>query len=376
MSNNQLDLFFSGSFNSYQGFQRILMTEEQLAAYFSEVLEYSLKNGFGEVNKELKRRFSEAELERLKGHQLKLHKSIRIVDTFFSDTLGVKFLKKLVWHAHHQTRNLESLKGDEQIAKARPVEVFEIKILILDPFKELAKIRAGSLFPNQKSDAVAEVFSSLSDLYKILRSVNHKMPTTTPTDLMDLVSAIQKYGPLSNVYVRFYNSLTEMPVYLISQFAFKGNLFEKQGSAIRKPWLVFVDDLTQNDDMFMQYSGNFDNIFGKPIVGKDGLPVRDNFGNKNFESEHSWAKPTKSQSISNADQCRELLAKNLLEEAIELRKSYHEKINDKNSRDLHIQWSAMLSDLSSQKSNGQIDKSTAETKRAEIFADFLQSLPE
>ena len=90
-----------------------------------------------------------------------------------------------------------------------------------------------------------------------------------PQFLLEQLSEIRKDDEF-NLEIKFYDLLTETPVYLISQFIMKGLLLHNR-SSINSPWMILVDDPTQEGDLFDYYSQNFDSIW---VEAKE-FPVRE-----------------------------------------------------------------------------------------------------
>lgn len=259
-------------FQSYQGFRRMFLTGREMYGYFDLLLEWSLKNGFGQMSA---KRWESLGEGLKKSYQT--YKGIRILDTFFSDTILSK-IPAIVEETH---RRKQKNQGE-----------FVFQLLLLDPYSPIAQIRADSIATIHSPEE--EIVKVLSRIYNGLKDVNPQRGSLSKSDmnLPSLLKYIHEWGPKSNVFVRFYNSLTIAPVYLISQFALKGLLLEGV-SSYNKPWLVFVDDIVQESDIYAQFSDNFNRIFGE-----DHGDV-DQYGCKIFrDTPLSWKWPFPNRALS------------------------------------------------------------------------------
>jgi predicted nucleotide-binding protein len=80
-------------------------------------------------------------------------------------------------------------------------------------------------------------------------------------DYLDkLLKDIKDLSDNPSLEIRFYDVLTEAPIYIFSQFIGKGLILYDQ-TAAHNPWLMFVDDITQKDDLYDYLSDNFDAIW-------------------------------------------------------------------------------------------------------------------
>lgn len=172
-------------------------------------------------------------------------KSIRLLDTFLSDSLDDDVLRDMF--------NLCLRYG------------FQMNILILDPFSQFAAERARALDTNP----LLEVDRALLNLRNSLRMaqrrrcVKSKANTekiSTATSLLENLQQLEQETSEISTEIRFYEALAETPVYLLSQFAAKGLLVHGR-TAANNPWLILVDDPSQIDDLYDHLSDNFNAIW-------------------------------------------------------------------------------------------------------------------
>ena len=242
----------SPHFEAFHGFAQLLMTGDEMRDYIKKKYKWSLTNGF--ANTEITKNFSSTDKK-----AFEQHRSIRLLGTFFSDSFDPNLLKKMIKEADSGT--------------------FEIKILMLDPYRDVAKKRGDALGLSPISaveDALKTILRSLKDIHGNIPSLTRKKNSKEEReDLFYLLEDVHKYGPKSNVYVRFYHSLTDSPIYLISQFVIKGLILEGVTSE-KKPWMVFVDSISQKGDIYDQYSNNFNLIFNNYRLDERGNPLLQN----------------------------------------------------------------------------------------------------
>ncbi len=191
------------------------------------------------------------------------HPSIRLLDTFFSDSLDVDILAEMF--------------------KLCRKHDFEIKILVLDPFSEFAEVRAESI--NSKLGPVGEINEALLNVRLALREAratrkpapNTKNDRASETLLRQQLKALQSEKGRIRLEVKFYKVLTEAPTYIVSQFVAKGLIIEGKTAALN-PWLILVDDTTQDKDLYDQFSDNFDAVWQlgeeNPLTKIDGQQRR------------------------------------------------------------------------------------------------------
>lgn len=214
-------------FQSLQGFNKLVWGEHQL------------------LLSQLKELFEFAEEKCFKKEDEK-YKAIRILDTFLSDSFILNMIKKIIANAK--------------------VDGYRTEILLLDPFSIFAESRARAL----SIDAVEEINSTLFCIREAIAEIREKrsLPRKDfeskkmkPQFLFDQLSAIRKF-PEFQLDIKFYELLTDTPMYLISQFIMKGFILHNRTS-MKNPWMIIVDDPTQEDDLFDYLSWNFDDIWAE-----------------------------------------------------------------------------------------------------------------
>jgi hypothetical protein len=237
----------SPQFQSIQGFNQLVSGEHhQLTSHLKHLFALSVETCF-------KNEYDTA------------HRSIRILDTFLSDSF--------------------ILDRIEEIIKNSKVFDYKVEILLLDPFSTFAQSRADAL----AVDAVREINQTLFQIRKSISIILKKHDLLrkefesrkmAPQFLLEQLSEIRKYDEF-NLEIKFYDLLTETPVYLISQFIMKGLLLHNR-SSINSPWMILVDDPTQEGDLFDHYSRNFDIIWHAAVESPEpDTQKKSVFGSRN-----------------------------------------------------------------------------------------------
>lgn len=142
---------------------------------------------------------------------------------------------------------------------------YTTRILILNPFSKQGELRGQIL----KINPVERVNIALFNFRNII--LKHEKKPLMPEQILfsdknqsnflieqleDIVKSGEKYG----IQIRFYNIFTEAPVYIISQFLAKGFMLYGRFAA-DSPWAVFVNDSTQDYDVYDTLSLNFDTVW-------------------------------------------------------------------------------------------------------------------
>jgi hypothetical protein len=188
------------------------------------------------------------------------YQTIRILDTFLSDSFILDMIKEII--------------ADSNIHK------YQVRILLLDPFSTFAESRANAL----SSNAIKEINNTLFKIREAISDIREKQSLSEeakdefksrkmdPQFLFEQLSGIREFKG-TNLDIKFYELLTDTPIYLISQFAMKGFILYNR-SSIKNPWMIFVDDPNQEDDLFDHFSRNFNNIWlkAKEIPKSKELP--------------------------------------------------------------------------------------------------------
>jgi len=184
------------------------------------------------------------------------YRTVRLLDTFFSDTMEPTALDELI-------------EGTLRYG-------YSIKLLLLDPVGRSAYSRAHALGVNpirETNKGIASLRNAIKRSEMGGRRYPQDLLERTREDSVEyLLDQLEDLRAAQNKYpieVRFYNVLTEAPVYVFHQHALKGNI--KYGvSAADNPWLVFVDDPHQSDDLYDFFVGNFDAIWDNASMLQPG----------------------------------------------------------------------------------------------------------
>jgi Predicted nucleotide-binding protein containing TIR-like domain len=252
----------SVEFQSYQGLQRVVRSSTGIYEPLNTLIEWL---------RLIQYRSFDPTTNETRAGIYEYKRSVRLLDTFLIGSMREDTLQKLV-------RDSIEYK-------------FPIQILILDPYSPLAQLRAMKISSeesgieeqgNQDSknsaifNAIGKVNLSLFNLLKAAREVeqigNPRLSRVKIPDIIDNPTSIDflekqlqmirmlKAKDLVDVEVKFYTEQTEVPVYIISRFVAKGLVFPNF-QASRNPWLIFVDDRTQSDDIYDNFSNAFDDIW-------------------------------------------------------------------------------------------------------------------
>jgi hypothetical protein len=152
-----------------------------------------------------------------------LKPEVRLLDTFFSDTLE-----------EAQVTNIVRLCRDFSSS---------LRILILNPHSSFAAARGKSL----KVSPLNEINKAIMKLRRAVRNVHDKSNVKLVLGEEEINSSdflrrqldqLQDERGEVSVSVRFYEVMTETPVYIISNFAAKGLIIDHH-SAAYNPWMVF-----------------------------------------------------------------------------------------------------------------------------------------
>lgn len=200
------------------------------------------------------------------------YKTIRLLDTFFSDSFPQSVLNALA----HNANKFQ----------------YKIQILLLDPLSSIARSRAHAL---DGIDPIEETNKGLNCIRKAMKckktSLRHISSHLRDQDyIYKQINDIKGSSHNYRTEVRFYNLLTEAPFYQIHQFAMKGQL-KHQVSARENPWLSFVDDPNQDDDIYDFLIDNFNAIWPDSLEYPEGREIyeRDTcFVAQDFKNKHTW----------------------------------------------------------------------------------------
>lgn len=250
-------------FQSYQGLQRVVRGNIGIYEPLNKLIDWL---------RQIQYRSIDPISEGVKIESYEYQRSVRLLDTFLIGSMKEDTLRKLV----HDSIEYK----------------FPIQVLILDPYSPLAQLRANKL--NSKttnnqptrnqavdsrelnlSNAIGKVNQSLFSLLNTTREEisledlsiqGIEIPEVADNRSIDFLERqldiIQKLKKRNfiDLEVRFYKEQTEVPVYLISRFVAKGLVFPNF-QASKNPWLIFVDDRTQQNDIYDNFSKAFDDIW-------------------------------------------------------------------------------------------------------------------
>lgn len=177
----------------------------------------------------------------------KTYSKILIADTFFSDSFPIEELKKLFVKAIELNKSLGKGKEDEKI---------HFKFLLLNPFSELARVRASAL----DSDSMSNIYWRLNTG---LRNILQARGVDTNEDdyqtkqakieyLEFMLREIIKAQEDQHFEVAFTSEYTDLPCYIIGPYALKGVIFP-DSTARLNPWWVYVDDPIEEKDSYTKY---------------------------------------------------------------------------------------------------------------------------
>lgn len=186
-----------------------------------------------------------------------LKPEVRLLDTFFSDTLEETHVTEIV----RLCRDFSS----------------SLRVLILNPHSSFAAARGKSL----KVNPLNEINKAIMKLRRAVRNVHDKSNAKlvlgeeeiNPSDFLhrQLDQLQDERGEVS-VNVRFYEVMTETPVYIISNFAAKGLIIDHH-SAAYNPWMVFLDNPYQDGDIFDCLKKSFDTIWDNSSAERPLVPI-------------------------------------------------------------------------------------------------------
>lgn len=200
------------------------------------------------------------------------YNEICLLDTFFSDSFPPSLLNNIISKSNENG--------------------FSTQILILNPFSELAISRSRAIGQNrfiEVNKAIRNVRQGIALLENSKISPNDlgrffEKSKTNPDFIFEQLNQLRiEKGNDVLVDIKFYNRLSEVPVYILGPFIAKGIILVDT-SAEYNPWLIFVDDSSCNGDLYDSYRKNFLNLWNEA----DEMPGRsratDFDGNKIFIS--------------------------------------------------------------------------------------------
>jgi len=237
-------------FHSYQGLHEILPNGEALNEFIKHIANLIEKNEF--------------ELENI---STDIKKEIKILDTFFSDTIDP--------NQEDNKNKKDDSKNLRLLFSAALDKGYEIQILVLNPYSNAAEERVKTL---QDLTPVQEINKSL---YRIRQSIfsysdgfseeERKEKWSKGGFIAQQIQEIKKYN--GKIDIKFYNQLTEMPVYIIGDILLKG-LLTSFGTAANNPWLVFVNDKSHNNDTYDYLYKNFNHIWADETTNATSFQLK------------------------------------------------------------------------------------------------------
>jgi len=213
----------SPQFQSYQVLRRITTTKSDFQDQLNWIVKWLEKNcQFIQINQR--------------------YLSIKFLDTFFSDSIDDEVLSN--------------------IFKLSLKYKYPIKILMLDPNSELSISRAHALHTSSVKEintALFMIINSINDSLgeRPLQKNKYQHNFNNFCFINEQLEIIKNKLDGINIQIRFYNVLTESPTYIISNFLAKGLILHGH-TAAQNPWMIFVDDITQERDIYDYLNDNFD----------------------------------------------------------------------------------------------------------------------
>lgn len=191
----------------------------------------------------------------MRSRQHKDNVDIKLIDTFFSQ-FPADILSQIFTNAR-----------DTQ---------WSVKILFLNPFSEQAQLRARLLNDSPIRRSNAGLFNILAAMkYCLLREsaseVTFNRDESNESFLHSQINELSELGKNNRISIRFYTEITATH-YIIDDFAVGGFLMHG-GQAIDGPHIVFVNDKSQDNDVFDSLNRNFDNIWNASSAVPSSIDV-------------------------------------------------------------------------------------------------------
>lgn len=185
-----------------------------------------------------------------------LKPEVRLLDTFFSDTLEEAHVADIV----RLCRDFSS----------------PLRILILNPHSSFAIARGKSLRVNPLSEVNRAIMKLRRAVSNVRDKPNVKLVVGeeefhSSDFLQRQLDQLQDERGEVSVSVRFYEVMTETPIYIISNFAAKGLIIDHH-SAAYNPWMVFLDNPYQDGDIFDCLKKSFDTIWDNSSAERPLVP--------------------------------------------------------------------------------------------------------
>jgi len=183
------------------------------------------------------------------------YKYLRIMDTFFSDTFDSKTLIQLI-----------------EKSKDKDLE-YEIQIILLNPFTEIATNRGQALKNENK------IYRLNRGLYKIKKAIlgediidpdkEFRENSSSPEYIYKQIEQIEEFKKIEayeNLEIRF-NKQINYPLYAISQFMFTTQYLIHRSTKNNK-WQLYVDDPNKESDYYDDLRIDFETTWteSKPLL--------------------------------------------------------------------------------------------------------------
>ena len=194
--------------------------------------------------RELENLFISSKIDGFNNNQIENWRYIRLLDTFFAN-----FPESVIEHIINDYLTFK----------------YSTQILILNPFSEIAQIRSDMLETSPLKRANLGLYT-----FRTQFLLKENIPITPRQEFESLkmdenlffeqLEDMTKRGSLYGMEFRFYDMLSESPVYIISRYLAKGFMLVGQYAA-DSPWAIFVDDPAQTRDIYDVLTNNFISIW-------------------------------------------------------------------------------------------------------------------
>lgn len=151
-----------------------------------------------------------------------------------------------------------------------------VQLLLISPFSQIAQARYAALKVAEPgrwtsknpvhltNERLHELIGALAEVLGTDRPSCPNPGTTNFAEQMkvlsDLVATIRELGPEAGFELRFYDKFTDAPAYFFGKFFIKGVILDRTAAA-KNPWLAFVDDPNQKQDLYDSLSRRVDDLW-------------------------------------------------------------------------------------------------------------------
>ncbi len=215
---------------------------------------------------------------------------IRLIDTFLDrDCLKLDEILGACAQANIQAKR--KMEG----AQTPPL----VQLLLISPFSQIAQARYAALRVAEPgrwtaknpihltNERLHELIGTLAEVSGIDRPTCPDPGVTNFADQMkvlaELVATIRKLGPEAGFELRFYDKFTDAPAYFFGKFIIKGVILDRTAAA-KNPWLAFVDDPNQPQDLYDSLSRRVDDLW------KDARRQPSQYGLRTMNTDRDGAK--------------------------------------------------------------------------------------